>query len=99
MLSLREFIAYYAKFERYMADCDYSDQGKIDWLLFGLNREPPLDALSTQPIILESTSTLEKTKRFTGLNLYLINRTEELKKQVFTPETDMATSEMDYNSS
>jgi hypothetical protein len=31
-----------------MADCDYSDQGKIDWLLFGLNREL-LNALSTQP--------------------------------------------------
>jgi hypothetical protein len=44
----REFTAYYAEFERYMADCDYSDQGKIDWLLFGLNREL-LNALSTQP--------------------------------------------------
>ena len=46
----REFIAYYAEFERYMADCDYSDQAKIDCLLFGLNQEL-LNALSTQPAI------------------------------------------------
>ena len=46
----REFIAYYAEFERYMADCDYSDQGKTDCLLFGLNREL-LNALSMQPNI------------------------------------------------
>jgi Retrotransposon gag protein len=46
----REFIAYYAEFERYMADCDYSDQAKVDCLLFGLNQEL-LNALSTQPAI------------------------------------------------
>src|ERR1700735_3915915 len=46
----REFIAYYAEFERYMVDCDYSDQAKIDCLLFGLNQEL-LNALSTQPVI------------------------------------------------
>jgi Retrotransposon gag protein/Zinc knuckle len=43
----REFIVYYAEFERCMADCDYSDQAKVDWLLAGLNQEL-LNALSNQ---------------------------------------------------
>jgi hypothetical protein len=46
----REFVVYYSEFERYMADYEYNDQEKVDYLLEGLSDEL-LSALKNQPTV------------------------------------------------